>query len=156
MSLYSINSDYLDLLASIEDAEGEVTPEQETALAINESELLAKSDGYAYVIATITGQIATIDAEVTRLKDLKKARQRGIERLKGALLGAVTLHGKYESDTHKFSTRKSTSVIIDDIEQVPAEYLVAKVTTSPDKNAIKAAGDVPGTHLQHNESLVIK
>ena len=45
-TLYEINEEYLGILAQIEDNEGELTPELEQALAINEENHAAKLEAY--------------------------------------------------------------------------------------------------------------
>ena len=71
-------------------------------------------------------------------------------------------HGleKLETKIARISFRKSTMVVIDDKEQLPAEFIKVKTIAEPDKLRIKAvieAGDkVPGAHIEENHNLQIK
>ncbi len=49
-SLYQINQDLLEIFQQVDDQEGELTPEQETALEIKEGELQQKAVAYREVI----------------------------------------------------------------------------------------------------------
>ena len=71
-ALYNIEREYLELAEQIEQAEGELTPELETALAITEGELQTKAVGYGFIIRESEGNIAIIDDELKRLTALKK------------------------------------------------------------------------------------
>ena len=67
---------------------------------------------------------------------------------------------KIESPLLKISFRASESVEIDDVDSIPAEYMVTKTTTQPDKvklkSAIKAGELIIGAHIQVNKNLQIK
>ena len=160
MSLYDINSDLIRMMAEIDAAEGEVSPELELALEVNSSQLESKGDAYSFYITEISGQVATIDAEIKRLQALKTVRNNHVDRLKSALLDAVNLHGNFETPLHKFSTRQSTSTVVDDIDLLPADVVEVVTTKKADKKEIKAMlaadMDCPGAHLEHKKHLVIK
>ena len=70
-TLYSINEEYLNILAQIEENEGELTPELEKALAINEEQHEAKLEAYGHIIANYRAEAEACKAEAERLK--KKA-----------------------------------------------------------------------------------
>ena len=67
---------------------------------------------------------------------------------------------KIKTDLATFSTRKSKSTQIDNIEQVPSEFITVKQTFQPDKTAIKKAIEsgkkVAGASIIENVSLQIK
>ena len=70
-SLFNIKNDYLVLMSEIEEAEGELTPEQITALQINEKELNKKSIAYLEVIKQKEAFNLIVDNEIKRLKAIK-------------------------------------------------------------------------------------
>lgn len=68
---------------------------------------------------------------------------------------------KLETDNHLLSTRNYTpSVIIDDSQKLPVDYVEEKIDYRPVKKrireALKAGKDVPGAHLKENRKTVIK
>jgi len=160
-SLYNINNEYLELISQVEQAEGVLTPELEEALTINKSELEVKSIAYVEVIKQRESLNERIDAEIKRLQSLKKSNDTLVSRLKNNLLNAVSLFGNYEAGFLKLSTRKSKSVVVDyDVNDLPKQYKVVKVTETPDKTAIKKAiesgEEVYGCRLVENINLSIK
>ena len=159
-SLYNIQNNYSQLMAVIEDAEGEITPEVEEALTINKNELQKKSVAYLEVIKEKERFIADIDAEIKRLQALKKQNSTVVSFLKERLLNAVNLFGDFNVGTLSFGKRKSTSLKVTDENRIPTEYKTKTVVMNVDKNKIKAdikAGkEISGAELEKNYSLKIK
>ena len=160
-SLYVIKEEYLDLISQIEQAEGELTPELESALTINKSELEVKSIAYVEFIKQREGLNARIDEEIKRLQAIKKANDNLVLRLKNNLLNAVNMFGNFEAGFLKLSTRKSKSVEVNiDTNDLPKEFKSIKVTEAPNKTAIKKAiesgQEVEGCRIVENINLAIK
>lgn len=160
-SLYVIKEEYLDLISQIESSEGELTPELESALTINKSELEVKSIAYVEVIKQRESFNARIDEEIKRLQAIKKANDNLVLRLKNNLLNAVNMFGNFEAGFLKLSTRKSKSVEVNiDTNDLPKEFKSIKVTEAPDKTAIKKAiesgQEVEGCRIVENINLSIK
>ena len=67
---------------------------------------------------------------------------------------------KIQTDLATFSTRKSKSTQIDNIELIPSEFVTVKQSFQPDKAAIKKAIEagekVAGATIIENVSLKIK
>lgn len=159
-TLFNIETDYLAIMDQIEAAEGEITDEMDQALTINKMDLEAKTTGYLEFIGHQEAFTQRIDTEIKRLQQLKKTNTNLITRLKDKLLDAVKLFGGYQCGLHVIGTRSSQSVEIVDLEAVPKDYKIIKVTTQADKAKIKAAikdGEtVPGAQLNNNLNLKIK
>lgn len=160
-TLYQINNDYYDLISQIELAEGELTPELESALEINKNELEVKSIAYVEYIKTKESFNDRINEEIKRLQAIKKANENLIHRLKTNLVSAVNLYGSFKSGFLTFGIRKSTSVEVNiDTNSLDKEYKCIKVTETPDKNAIKKAieqgQEVTGCRIVENINLTIK
>ncbi len=117
-SLYNIQHNYSHLMAVIEEAEGELTPEIEEQLAINEKDLQKKSISYLEVIKQKERFIADIDAEIKRLQALKKQNSKLVLFLKDRLLNAVNLFGDFTVGTLTFGKRKSTKLNITDENKI--------------------------------------
>ena len=158
-TLYNIEKDYLMLISQIEEAEGEITPQIEEQLTINETQLQGKSVAYLQVITTKEGINEAIDIEIKRLQAIKRRNNNLVDKLKDRLLEAVKLFGEFEVGFNKFGTRKSSSVQVDDINSLPSEFKTVKVTEAADKKAIKdalkAGKKVEGCSIVNNLNLKI-
>ena len=161
-TLYGITAELNGILAQLEELGGEITPEIEQALAINEEQFVAKAEDYGHAILNLKGMAAAAKAEKERLAGLQKFYENTQKRLTDALSSAMQVfgHDKVENATMRLSLRHSTATEVDDLDQLPAEYKTTKVEVVADKTAIKKAiqdgEDVPGAHLVENVSLQIK
>ena len=161
-TLYGITAELNGILAQLEELGGEITPELEQALAINEGQFVAKAEDYGHAILNLKGMAAAAKAEKERLAGLQKFYENTQKRLTDALSSAMQVfgHDKVENATMRLSLRHSTATEVDDLDQLPAEYKTTKVEVVADKTAIKKAiqegEDVPGAHLVENVSLQIK
>lgn len=161
-TLYGITAELNGILAQLEELGGEITPELEQALAINEEQFVAKAEDYGHAILNLKGMAAAAKAEKERLAGLQKFYENTQKRLTDALSTAMQVFGqdKVENATMRLSLRHTTATEVDDIDQLPAEYKTTKVEVVADKTAIKKAiqsGEaVPGAHLVENVSLQIK
>lgn len=161
-TLYGITAELNAILAAIEDNGGEITPEIENALAINEEQFATKAVDYGHAILNLKGMAAAAKAEKERLAGLQKFYENTQKRLEGALSQAMQVFGqdKVENSTMRLSLRHTTATEVDDIALLPAEYKTTKVEEVADKTAIKKAilsgESVPGAHLVENVSLQIK
>lgn len=158
-SLYEITTEQRSLINEIELLEGEITPEMEQQLAITESQLQQKSIAYLEFIRSKEAFNGMIDNEVKRLQAMKKANNNLIGRLNDNLLMAVKTFGNYEVGTQKFGTRKSSQVIVEDVNSLPKEFKTIKVTEAADKTALKKAlkegAEIEGVYIQDNLNLKI-
>lgn len=160
MNLFNIQQQYLSLAHQL--SEGEVTPELEQELIINQEQLQEKAVNYGYVIKQLGHEVNAVDIEIKRLQELKKRNNNAIERMETAISNAMQLYGieKVDSSFLKLSFRKSESVEIVNEEQLAAKFTTTKTTTTPNKVAIKEAlkrGEVVyGALLSTNFNLQIK
>jgi len=158
-SLYDINEQQQELLLQIELMDGEITPEIDELLQITESQLQQKSIAYLEVIRKKEAFNTLVDNEIKRLQQIKKSNNNVIERLNSNLLLAVKTFGVYEIGLQKFGTRKSSQVIVEDVNSLPEKYKVIKVTESADKSALKKAlstgEEIKGVYIQENLNLKI-
>ena len=161
-SIYQIENEYQLLINQIIEADGEITPQQELNLQIAKEQLQSKGINYAYVIRKLDFESDVIDAEIKRLSALKKVRQNLAERLKANITHAMHTFevDKIESPLIKLSFRKSQAVEVDDVNSLPSEYKVVKVTEQADKMKIKQAlqngKQITGCSIITNTNLQIK
>ena len=162
LTLYGITAELNAILAAIEDNGGEITPEIENALAINEEQFATKAVDYGHAILNLKAMAAAAKAEKDRLAGLQKFYENTQKRLEGALSQAMQVFGqdKVENATMRLSLRHTTATEVDDIALLPSEFKTTKVEVVADKTAIKKAiqegREVAGAHLVENVSLQIK
>ena len=121
-SLYNIEQELLDVIATLEDNGGELTPELEERLIIGQDNLREKLTSYVAVINEMTAKIDACKCEEKRISSLRKSRENTLDRVKESVLNAVRLfgdatkNGNYviDLDTCRLSTRTSSSVNIDE------------------------------------------
>lgn len=159
LTLYQISEEQRRIEAMLEESAGEITPEIEEALAVNESNFMEKSRDYGFAILRYKAFVDAIKAEKARLDGLKKSAESAIARMEERIVEAMQQFDrpKVEMDTIKLSLRKSERVVVDDENAVPADCKTIKVEISKTelKRHLKAGEDC-GAHLEENQSLQIK
>ena len=161
-TLYDISNEYLKLMSEIEANEGEMTPELEQALAINEENHAAKMEAYAACIANYKAEAEACKAESKRLKERAERADKHADRLKEYMKMFMECTGreKVAAGNWKLSLRESVAVEVSDMEILPEGYIREKVTREPDKAALKDAmkggAAIPGAELVTRTSLQIK
>ena len=121
-SIYNIQQDLLEIFDQIEANDGEITPELEEQLRISQDEFEDKIRSYTGVIHQLECDLGAIKDEKARLDNIKKSKEKTIERLKQIMLEAVQMFGDTSKSGTKFidygtgkvSLRKSESVELDD------------------------------------------
>lgn len=162
MNIYDIKNEYQLIITDIINNDGEITPDQETALQINRADLETKGINYAYVIKQLEADCEAIDLEVKRLNALKKVRSNAAERLKANISSAMLLFEVEEIKTPliKLNFRNSEIVEITNEAQLAEKFITTKTVITPDKKAIKEAikaGEfVEGATISYNKNLQIK
>lgn len=160
MKLFEIAQEELDLLNEIEEIEGEITPELEERLKINEANMAKKMEGYCKLILWYDTQILAAKEETERLRKLIKRAERSQEWMKGAMLDVMVGldKPKVSAGTFTVGTRKSTAVNIIDEYSIPVRYEIVsvKIDKAAIKDAIKNGEEVPGAQLVERRLLTIK
>ena len=161
-NIYKIETEYRDIISVLVENGGELTPEIEQALQINQKDLYRKSESYAYAIKELDGEIDIIKSEIERLQALISKRDKSISRMKETVLKAMELYeiNKIETPMIKISVRESEVIEIINENQIEPIFKVEKVTTTISKSAIKEAIksgiNVNGVVIKKNKSLQIK
>ena len=162
-TLFDLTGDWLRLYDMADDPDIEPDVFRDTMEAI-EGEIEAKAEGYASVMAKLTGDMETIMEQEKRLSARRKAIEGNIKRMKDALEETMIITGKTKFKTALWSfgiQNNPASLVIDtdDIDAIPSMYV--KVTKSLDKSAIKEAikegKNFDGiAHLEQTQSLRIR
>lgn len=160
LSLYHITSEQLRINELLEESGGELTPEIEEALAINEDNLLVKCGGYIEAIAYFKAKQEAAKTRIEEMQRIKKIAENAEKRLKESMQWAMEALGrdKMEVGLHKLSLRNSTAVAITDETAIPAEYIIVetKVDKMRIKEALKGGAIIAGAELQTNTSIQIR
>ena len=160
MSIYNITDDFSQIMAEIESNGGEISPEIDEKLQINQFNLIEKTTNYVHVIKTLDYECDIIDIEIKRLQELKKQRSNFTQSLKDRLKNAMQAMELTEIKTalNKINFRKSESVEIIDESILPNNVLIyePKIDKKKIKEIIKNGGQVFGAKIVENQNLPIK
>ena len=161
MTIYELTQEYLQLLALAEDEYTDPQTLDDTMEAIS-GEIEDKADGYAKVMLQLSAQSEGLAKEINRLTEKKRAIDNNSKQLKARLQQAMEATGKtkFKTDLFSFGIQKNpASLIIDDAEKIPEEFLIAqapKVDNAGIKAALKAGQEFDWCHLSQSESLRIR
>jgi hypothetical protein len=160
-NIYQIQQDYLAITNELIENGGELSPELETALVINKSELQQKAVAYIYVTKSLEADVTTIDEEIKRLQALKASRVKTIDKLKETVKQAMEMYEieEIKTATLKINFRKSESVEVDP-DIISDIWCNIKTVKTPDKakikEAIKIGTAIRGASLKINRNIQIK
>lgn len=161
-SLYEYNSLIYDLIENspIDEETGEVLIDKEKLDEL-ECEYSQKVENIACFIKDLKADVRKFKDEEINLTERRKRIENKIEKLERYLTDSLMERDidKFESVRAKVSFRKSTSVVIDNQDEIDKEYIKQKVTETVDKTKLKEAlknGDVKGCHLEESKNIQIK
>lgn len=160
-NLFSIRQDHQRLIAMVEESDGELTPEIEAALQVNQRELSEYSVSLAYVAKSYDLTEQAIEEEIKRLQKLKETSLKRAKFFKQQIANAMNqFHVEViQGETIRLSFRKADSVLVEDERLIPMEYfaqpppILSKLSV---KDALKAGKHVPGACIVTNRHLQIR
>lgn len=160
ITLYSISAEQLRINELLEESGGELTPEIEEALMINENNFLVKAEGYIESIARYKSMAQAAAERIKQLQAFKKTAENIEKRLKERLQYGMRVMERdtVEIGLHKVSLRSSTAVNITEEAHIPAEYIIVETKVDKDavKRALKEGIAIPGAELVTNQSIQIR
>lgn len=101
-NIFNISQDLLDIIAEIEENDGEVSEELMEDLAIKQDELKDKIKNYSSVVKNLENEQYLIKEEISRLKALYDSKSKIIERLKTIMIKAVEQFGEVTKSGGKY------------------------------------------------------
>lgn len=165
MTLYQISQQFLELAQLVDDEEIDAEVIEDTFEAL-EGEFEEKADGYACVIRNAEACAKALKEESARLKDRADKFTKKAEKLSEILLKNMkaTNHDKFDTEKFSFKVSKGRgTVVVDDEEAVPFEYITTKTINSPNKTelgkylkSLKEGETCAFAHLEFNDSLSLK
>lgn len=159
-SLYGITKEHYEIMNALQESEGEITPEIEEMMKINDEEFETKVEGYVNFIRKLEADIAEAKALEARVKSVRASDQSLVERLKGNLEDAMNVRQakEYKGSTFRISFRKSSPLVLDPDQTVPKKYIkkMPKIDKAAIKAALKAGKKVRGASIGTNYNIQIK
>lgn len=161
-SIFKIQAEYQQIVNELIENGAVLTPELELALQITKDNFHSKSESYAFITRQFDSEMDIIDNEIKRLQQAKKTREKAIDRLKANIEMAMNTFevDKIETPLIKISFRKSESVEVEDVNNLPNEFKVIKLSETADKlkikDAIKSGILIEGCTIKTNRNLQIK
>jgi hypothetical protein len=158
-NLFELESARRAVIAAIEAAGGEITPEQEAALAELDDQLVQAVDRYGWVLTRLDAEAQAYRERSRALAQRARVREAIAERLRERMLGLLAAQqvDRLSGQDYQVSVRESEAVVVDDLSLIPLPYLR---TPEPNLHAIKQAlrgGEaVPGTRLESRPYLVVR
>lgn len=168
MNLYQIQENISERLERLQERldNGELPPpddsEVQELLGLIEGDLTDKVGAYRYVVLNLEAQEKAYKDEIAKLNVGKKSVTNNIDRLKNAVLNAMTATGQksFKFDTGFVRVQKNAqpSVVLDiDPEHLPKEFqkVTIEANTTAIKEFIKNGGEIKGVRLVVGEHLRI-
>lgn len=141
-TLYDIQAQHAALVSELLESEGELTPELEMDLSINEDELEVKAEGYALRILEFNGQADFIDAEIKRLQSRKSQLDKTAERLKETIRAAMVQFKKEKIKTERITLSFRKSEVVEVPETFADEILqFVTIKAELDQKKIEAVAE---------------
>lgn len=165
MNLYQIDQELSQLLAEIDAAGGEITPEVEARLELSQAQFAAKADDYVKAIRNLELLAEAAQQEAARIRTLAQQRGKTADVLRRRLADALQLRGgPLQLPAAALSLRRNVSVQVDvdsiRFLELAQGFYEVRQTVAPDKlkirKALEAGQEVPGCHLQESYSLQIR
>ena len=149
MTIYELSSDYIAILAMMEDPEVDEQTLADTLEGI-EGALEDKADNYARVMRQMDANAKAIKAEEERLYNRRKSIENRSAWLKKTLQTVMEETGNTKFKTQFFSfgiQKNAPSVVIDaiDLDSIPADYLVQQ---APKLDKMKALAEYFGVPIE--------
>ncbi len=138
LSLYDLTGEYLEILEMLEDPEAD---EEKIQLALDglAGSINSKFDGYMKIYKIMEKRKNALKEEEDRIKKRRNQAINSMERIKNAIKQAmlITEQDKIETDLFTASIAEGPgSVVIDDPEEIPEEFLIPQDPTV-DKKKLK-------------------
>lgn len=158
MNLYEMTEQARYLYNLLENEEIDSQTLEDTLESIGANE---KLESYTYIQKQFEADLAAYKNEKERIEKKMKTCQNAIDRMKSAVLEFMNSAGlkKAKAGTFDLSVRKSESVSITNLIDIPDEFLTyqpPKANKAEIKKRLKAGETVCGAELVENSSVVIR
>jgi hypothetical protein len=163
MSLYALTGEYRAAAEKLADLDLDPQTVADTLEGLS-GDLEAKATNVAKFYISLDVLAAGAKQRAAEMADRAKAIQARADAVKDYLARNLEAAGKekIENDEICLSWRKSSAVVIDGADLIPAEFIRVKPAPPPEPDkkaiadAIKAGAEIPGAHIEHRRSLTIR
>ena len=161
-ALYLIANEYRDAAMRLADMDLDAQTIADTLEGLS-GDLEIKAQNVAYFVRNLEVTAAAIKVHEGEQAARRKAIENRAAAMRDYLARCMEATGieKIEGPGVKLSFRKSSAVVIDGIDLIPAEFMRTPEPPppAPDKkaigDAIKAGREIPGAHVESRKSLQI-
>lgn len=158
MTLYEINEQIQKAIELGFDPEtGEIL--DASALEQLQMDRDEKIENVCLYIKDLKAEAAAISTERKSLESRQRHAENKAESL-SRYLQDMLAGQKWKSSKAVVSYRKTQSVIVDDLDAIPVEYMRIKTVSEPDKmvikDALKDGAEIAGVHLEEKQSMSVK
>lgn len=144
----------------VERTDGELTPELQILLGLNEALVAEKIDSYDFIMKRLELESSFLKSRADEYIKASKARLTAVENMKNRIKALMLIHDKREISGEYVKLglyHTNPTVIVDNELEVPSDYfektIVMKLRKDLVKDTLKAGFMVPGCHLQESFSL---
>ena len=160
-SLRDLTSDQEAILSQVEN--GDFTLDDVSDhLDMLDSERKQKIENYLHVISRLHNEEVTVTAEIDRLQDIRKSKEKALSNIKDWLLMSMKDGEKHDFDLFKVSRVKGREVLqLNSTNNISTKYKTVKQIETIDKRLLladlKAGAEIKGAEITTgNASLRIK
>ena len=163
IALYLIASEYRDAAGKLAELDLDPKTVADTLESLS-GELEVKAQNVAFMVRAMEADAEACKAWAATAAERAKAIANRADSLRAYLQRCMEETGieAIKGPGVSVSFRKSSAVVVDGVDLIPAEFMRQPETPppAPDKkaiaDAIKAGQDVPGAHVETRRSLTIK
>ncbi|MFW6219578.1 MAG: siphovirus Gp157 family protein [bacterium] len=122
----------------------------------------SKIDAIGFNIRRFKSDIDFLKQEEHRINNKRKSMEKRLDSFKNYIKNVLLEYkiDKIKGDITSIYFMNTSSVLIEDIDKIPEDYVTTKIEKIPDKKAIKQflkeGGEIVGAELKSNKSLVIR
>lgn len=160
MKLYEIDSAIQAIYDQIEQQDGVLPDELESALDGLQMERTAKISNVLRLLRNIDGDITKLDVEIACLNKKLKVLENRKQSVRNFLAYAVGEGNKFKDEIASVYWNNSEAVEVSDVDSLPRKYIREIVERSADKKAIKAALEsgvmLEGCQIVTKKSMVVR
>ena len=139
------------------EADGELTPELEQALAVSEKDIAQKADGYYLMMVTMSNRVKELKELSKQFTDAAKSIDNQLKSLNERLKFAMESMDTDEINGYRFKLSTGKASLVIKHELIGDAFKREVVTTEVDKDLIesklKAGEKVPGAYLEPTLTL---
>ncbi len=139
---------------------GELTPELQASMELNQENLSSKVDGYYFRLQDLENQLGIIKEIKKQADSGIKVLSKNIDFLKNNMKLAMEVYGfkVVLGNYSKFTLQKTKKkLVIDDLTKIPMHYLKLVEVIEVDKDTLykdlQNGVEIQGAHLEENEFL---